>query len=171
MYTGCWQCRVRYWLSGPLLAHDAAIKWKHFPRNWSFVRGIHRWPVDSPHRGQWRGALMFSSISVSTNGWVNNLDAVDLRRRYAHYDVTVMHYGMFTGNSVVIRWIKVDGYVFPRNRKHGQDKRMISVALVTDTRFKPCIYIYIYIYIYIRTWSSWNTGHTGTVSLAIHATK
>ena len=40
--------------------HDDAIKWKHFPRYWPFVRGIHRSPVNSPHKGQWRGALMFS---------------------------------------------------------------------------------------------------------------
>ena len=25
-----------------LLYHDDVIKWKHFPRNWPFVRGIHR---------------------------------------------------------------------------------------------------------------------------------
>ena len=24
------------------LSHDDVIKWKHFPRNWPFVRGIHR---------------------------------------------------------------------------------------------------------------------------------
>ena len=39
--------------------HDDAIKWKHFPRYWPFVRGIHRSPRNSPHKGQWRGALMF----------------------------------------------------------------------------------------------------------------
>ena len=38
------------------------MKWKHFPRNWPFVRGIHRSPVNSPHKGQWRGALMFSLL-------------------------------------------------------------------------------------------------------------
>ena len=38
---------------------DDVIKWKHFPRYWPFVSGIHRSPVDSPHKGQWRGALMF----------------------------------------------------------------------------------------------------------------
>ena len=43
-----------------LLAHDDVIKWKHFPHYWPFVRGIHRSPVNSPHKGQWRGALMFS---------------------------------------------------------------------------------------------------------------
>ena len=53
--------------------NDGVIKWKHFPRNWPFVRGIHRSPVNSPHKGQWRGALMFSLICVWINGWVNNL--------------------------------------------------------------------------------------------------
>ena len=27
--------------------HDDVIKWKHFPRYRPFVRGIHRWPVNS----------------------------------------------------------------------------------------------------------------------------
>ena len=39
--------------------HDDVIKWKHFPRYWPFVRGIRRSPVNFPHKGQWRGALMF----------------------------------------------------------------------------------------------------------------
>ena len=30
-----------------------------FSRYWHFVRGIHRSPVNSPHKGQWRGALIF----------------------------------------------------------------------------------------------------------------
>ena len=35
-----------------LVSHDDVIKWKHFPRYWPFVWGIHRSPVDSPHKGQ-----------------------------------------------------------------------------------------------------------------------
>ena len=70
--------------------HDDVIKWKHFPRNWPFVRGIHRSPVNYPHKGQWRGALMFSLICVWISGWVNNREAGDLRRYLAHYDVIVM---------------------------------------------------------------------------------
>ena len=31
-----------------ILFHDDVIKWKHFPRNWLFVRGIHRSPVTAP---------------------------------------------------------------------------------------------------------------------------
>ena len=42
--------------------HDDVIKWKHFRRYYPFVRGIHRSPGNSPHKGQWRGALMFSWI-------------------------------------------------------------------------------------------------------------
>ena len=70
--------------------HDDVIKWKNFPRYWPFVRGIHRLPVNSPHKGQWHGALMFSLICTWINGWVNNGKAGDLRRHRAHYDVTVM---------------------------------------------------------------------------------
>ena len=70
--------------------HDDVIKWRHFPRYWPFVRGIHRSPVNSPHKGQWRGALMLSFIWAWINGWVNNREAGDLRRHRAHYDVTVI---------------------------------------------------------------------------------
>ena len=47
-------------------------------------------PVNSPHKGQWHGALMFSLICARINGWVNNGEAGDLRPHQAHYDVTVM---------------------------------------------------------------------------------
>ena len=73
-----------------MLVHDDVIKWKHFPRYWQFVRGIHRFPVNSPHKGQWRGASTFSLICVGINGWVNNRKTGDLRRHPAHYDVIVM---------------------------------------------------------------------------------
>ena len=71
-------------------AYDDVIKWKPFPRYWPFVRGIHRSPVNSPHKGQWRGALVFSLICAWINGQVNNREVGDLRRHRAHYDVIVM---------------------------------------------------------------------------------
>ena len=46
--------------------------------------------VDSPHKGQWHGAKMFSLICAWTNTWANNRDAGGLRRYRVHYDVTVM---------------------------------------------------------------------------------
>ena len=47
-------------------------------------------PVNSPHKGQWRGALMFSLIWARINDWVNNRKAGDLRRHRGHCDVNVM---------------------------------------------------------------------------------
>ena len=81
--------------------HDDVIKWKHFPLYWPFVRGIHQSPVNSLHKGQWRGALMFSLICVWINGSVNNREAGDLRRYRTHYDVIVMHM-MMCFNSVLV---------------------------------------------------------------------
>ena len=78
---------------------DDVIKLEHFPRYWTFVWGIHRSPVNSPHKGQWRGALMFSLICAWTNGWVNHRDAGDLKHHRAHYDVTAMpHLSNLAGN-------------------------------------------------------------------------
>ena len=84
-----WEIRITesdVWLT----QHDDVIKWKHFPRYWPFVRRIHRSPVNSPHKRQWRGALMFSLICAWINRWVNNGEAGDLRRHGAHCDVIVM---------------------------------------------------------------------------------
>ena len=74
--------------------HDNVIKWKHFPRYWPFVRGIHLSPVNSPHKGQWRRVLMFSLICTRINSWVNNREAGDLRRHF--------RYVIYHGDHVVI---------------------------------------------------------------------
>ena len=84
--------------------HDDVIWWKHFPRYWPFVRGIHRSPVNSPHKGQWRGALIFSLICAWINGWVNSREAGDSRHQSAHYDVTVMTCSCMKGDII---WLKV----------------------------------------------------------------
>ena len=47
-------------------------------------------PVNSPHKGQWRRALMFYFICAWINDWVNNREAGDLRRHRGHYDVNMM---------------------------------------------------------------------------------
>ena len=101
--TVYWRIRVArpQWVKNPIpyvvyycACHDDVTKWKHFPRYWPFVRRIHRSPVNSPHKGQWRGALMFSLICVWINGWVNNREAGDLRRYRAHYYVIVMYWNV-----------------------------------------------------------------------------
>ena len=68
--------------------------WRHQMETFSALlalcAGIHRSPVNSPHKGQWLGNFMFSLICAWINGWVNNHRAGDLRRHRADYDVTVM---------------------------------------------------------------------------------
>ena len=86
------------WHGHTFRIHGDVIKWKHFPRYWPFVRGIYRSPVNSPHKGQWRVALIFSLIFVWINGWVNNREAGDLRRYRVHYDVSVMNWLIMQGN-------------------------------------------------------------------------
>ena len=95
-----------------LHGHDDVIKWKHFPRCRPFVWGIHRSPVNSLHKGQWRGALMFSLICTRINGSVNNREAGDLRRHRAHYDVTVMKYDNMVMSVIAYFFplLKTDGF-------------------------------------------------------------
>ena len=79
---------------GPSGAWYKLSWWRHQMETFSALlaicAGIHRSPVNSPHKGQWRGALMFSLICVWINDRVNNREAGDLRRYRAHYDVTLM---------------------------------------------------------------------------------
>ena len=127
----------RAWLAAccTLGAHDDAIKSKRFPRYCPFVRGIHRSPVDSPHKGQWRGALMFSLICTWTNSWANNGDAGDFRRHRVHYNNTVTKQGhlILTRGTVV----KVKGFRKPWNT---QVWKLASVLPPTQVTYAhPCI--------------------------------
>ena len=82
--------------------HEDVIKWKRFPRYWSFVRGIHRPPVNSsqiPHKGQWLRDSMLSLICA----WTNDCrDAGDVRRHRTHYDVTVISWIVISIDFVFI---------------------------------------------------------------------
>ena len=79
--------------------------WRHqmesFSRYWPFMRGIQRSPTASFHKGQWRGALIFSLIYTWTNGWANNRGAGDLRHHCAHYDVAVMNTEILMQNMII----------------------------------------------------------------------
>ena len=70
--------------------HDDVIKRETFSALLALCAGNSPVPVNSPHKGQWRGALMFSLICARINDWVNNREAGDLRRHRCHYDVNVM---------------------------------------------------------------------------------
>ena len=98
------------------LFHDDVIKWKHFPHYWPFVRGIHRSPVNSTHKGQWRGAWMFSLICA-------------LNKR-----LSKQWWGW---------WLEMPS---PSLWCHCNDSGAGSSADTVTTMFRAGIYIYIYIY-------------------------
>ena len=56
--------------------------WRHQMETFSallaLVLGLHRWPVNSPHKGQLRGVWCYLSCTW-TNGWVNSRYAGALR--------------------------------------------------------------------------------------------
>ena len=84
--------------------HDDVIKWKHFPRYGPFVRRIHQW--NSPHKGQWRGALIFSFIWTRMNGCVNNQWwGWWFETPSCHYDVIVMYcYACYAFLCTTVPW-------------------------------------------------------------------
>ena len=81
--------------------------WRHQMETFSALLAI--CAGNSPHKGQWRRALMFSLICARRNSWVNNGEAGDLRRHLAHYDVTVMHWSR--------QWLGPLGTSFYQNMK------------------------------------------------------
>ena len=79
-----------------LSPYTTSFTWWHhrmetFSALLAFCAGISPVSVNSPHKGQWRGALMFSLICAPINDWVNNREAGDLRRYRCHYEVIVMN--------------------------------------------------------------------------------
>ena len=99
--------------------HHDVIKWKHFSRYWPFVWGIHRSPLNSTHKGQWRGALVFHWATPWIQVWVKDREAGDVRCHRAHYDVIerseqcLSGHPCYLGISIVPDWAT---FVVPRNK-------------------------------------------------------
>ena len=136
--------------------HDGVIKWKHFPRYWPFMRGIHRSLVNSLHKGQERGTLMFSLICTQINGWVNNREAGDLRCHRTNYDVIVMkwcyidtyslyktlYFDSVLPTYVVLVLQTIDNVV---NLMNAQNFIIIWVACLVLWQFPQCMKNHAYI--------------------------
>ena len=88
--TGFKSCGISCFKSSSLLYSWWRHQMETFPALLALCAGNSPVPVNSPHKGQWRGALMFSLICVWLNGWINNREAGDLSRHRGHYDVSVM---------------------------------------------------------------------------------
>ena len=110
------------------LCHDDVTKWKHFPRYWPFLRGIHRWPVNSPHNGQWRGALIFSLIckrwSKQYWGWWFETPSRPLWRHCNVLSIVkywLLYKGPFSFSYAnIFNWNQAAGYFL----KHMQRSRL-----------------------------------------------
>ena len=130
--------------------YDDVIKWKLFPCYWPFVCVIHRSQVNSPHKGQWRGALMFSLICAQINGWINNDEAGDLRRHRAHYNVIVMffrsvHFPVFQSHRNT-RYLLNITFTFDRCRSSWAVVAPVKCECVSSSQIGICLAHIIQIY-------------------------
>ena len=127
--------------------------------SWSW---IHRSPVNSLHKGQWRGALVFCLICAWTNGWVNNRDAGDLRRHRAHYDIMTV--------VVFLKYIKKHPF-------HQMDFWLIWCTYAIGTYFRtqsrpwsavsnPCVRIKLCSIFYQTGTIQWGTASVAKISSA-----
>ena len=100
--------------------HDDVMKWNHFPRYWPFVREIHRSLVNSPHKGQLRGALMFplvwavwyKRLSKQSWGWWFETPPCSLWRHrnapVAFLDPCIINFTVGVWNLISVRhWLYV----------------------------------------------------------------
>ena len=91
-----YHCPVTLGAEHPMvwLWHGLVTWWRHqietFSALLAICAGNSLVTGESPHKGQWRGALIYPLIYAWMNDWVNDREAGDLRRHRAHYDVTVM---------------------------------------------------------------------------------
>ena len=77
-----WELIHEAWIKG--LTHNDVMTWKCFLHYWPFVWGIHRSPVDSPHKGpeMQRFDVFFCLFAISC--WTNSPVASDFRCLNSH---------------------------------------------------------------------------------------
>ena len=174
--------------------HDDVFEGNHVPRYWPFVWGIRR-DVNSTHKGQWQGALMFSLICAWTNGWANNLGVGDLRHLRAHYGATVMVARKMSKlpHRTIHHWDKQYFMIIPDSTvgKHYGDviigtmaSQITSLTIVYSTvhsgadqrkhqstaslAFVPVKNVYGYQYLSVLPWKNMETQSEETHGVILH---
>ena len=122
----CHSCISARRVSGKRNHTNDVIKWKHFPRYWPFVRGIHWSPVNSPHKGLWRGALVLfydqrlsKRLSKQSWGWWFETPSCPLWRHCN--DKANQKYRWFW-------WQKVDTHIYQSNLDTKIDMKITEIA-------------------------------------------
>ena len=125
---------------------NVVLWWRHQMETFSALlalwAGIYRSPVNSPHKDQWRGALMFSLIWARIVGWVNNREPGDLRRHSAPYDVTV---------TICVLWSQMFGI------SDGLAADMINVAMAVCLLFEMATFL-----LSLKYWYPFNLPNKNT---------
>ena len=80
-----------------LKKHEDVIKWKHFPRYWPFVRGIHQSPVNFIHKGQWRGACVCVYVIWNFGVYLLTMETIGQYRKCAETKHSELRFGVFRG--------------------------------------------------------------------------
>ena len=117
------------------ITHDDVIKWRYFWRNFPFVQGSYRSPLNSSHKGPWRGALIFPLICAWINGWVNNRESGDSGRHNNHYEVTAMATApllyLSEENELVFHDLKnkEQGGIYIQQTKYPRHWNQLSLAI------------------------------------------
>ena len=144
-------------------------------------------PVNSPHKGQWRGALMFSLICARINGWINNREAGDLGRHRTLYYAIVMRCAVvhckidirasFNGFSTsykrprnALSLITTDQFTCLLNIHGGGDGKLITfsdsfwpcIALIIIGCIDACIITCVFLFVSPLYCVLLNTTFTGT---------
>ena len=100
----------------PLDIIERYVTWirfmKYFPRHSPLCEGNPRITDDSPHKGQWCVAMMFSLMCVWTKVCANSRDAGDFRSQGTHCDVIVMWNAINPG-PYLIDHADCVGYQYP----------------------------------------------------------
>ena len=136
---------------------------------WPFVWGIHRWPMNSPHKRQWRGVLMFPLICW-INVWANNREAGDLRRHRAHCNVSVMDQKAREPESVSRLWcvmMRYDAYI--ASEPESGSRTYLNLTAQFEWRHnerhgvsvKPAVRLFIQLFVYASIKRSTKARVTG----------
>ena len=115
---------------------DDVMTWKRFRRCWPFVRGIHRSPVDSPHKGP-------VNVFAQAKCWTSSGVAVDVMHHDAH--ITSL-WCISYGQRKCIPKLSI-----MEETLENTCMLIFVVKSVCWIYIYICIYIYIYTYIYVYT--------------------
>ena len=126
--------------------------WRHQMKTFSALlancAGNPRSPVNSPHKGQWRGALKFLLICAWISTWVNNREAGDLKRHRAHYNFIVTPMKEVWNMKIKTNGITVEKEYSPYNVKTPFDHRQwLRIIFLMIIRINLCVNDFVVCYI------------------------